>query len=75
MFTSDLDVISYKKIEKGLKCIFVPHSEGIYVCINLSETIRPGFGLDSNRYFYCRYILNLNSIEEELRELWEELDI
>lgn len=69
LFTSDLDVISYKKIEKGLKCIFVPHSEGIYVCINLSETIRPGFGLDSNRYFYCRYILNLNSIEEELREL------
>ena len=64
------DVIFYKRIEKGLKSIFVPHSEGIYVSINLSENIFTGYNTEfNNNYFKCKYILNLNSIEEELKEL------
>ena len=38
----DEDIIYYKKIEKGLRCIFVPFSENIFVCINLSEHLVEG---------------------------------
>ena len=33
------DIIYYKKIEIGMRCIFVPFYENIFVCINLSENM------------------------------------
>lgn len=57
------EIIHYKKVEKGVNCIFVPHSEGIYVCINLSENEV------KQKLYKCRYVLNFGSFDEELKEL------
>ena len=57
------DVIHYKKIEKGINCIFVPHSEGVYVCINLSENE------GESKLYKCKYVLNFSAFDEELKEL------
>ena len=35
----DEDILYYKKSDKGLRCIFVPFSENIFVCINLSDNL------------------------------------
>ena len=50
-------------MEKGKRCIFVPHSEGIYVCINLTENY-----LMDKQYFKCRYLLNFENIEQNESE-------
>ena len=65
------DIIYYKKIEKGLRCIFVPFYENIFVCINLSENMMEEKEGDiSNITNYdCKYILDLNSIETKLSKL------
>ena len=65
------DIIYYKKIEKGLRCIFVPFYENIFVCINLSENmLEEKEGEISNITNYdCKYILDLNSIETKLSKI------
>jgi chromosome segregation ATPase len=67
----DEDIIYYKKIEKGLRCIFVPFSENIFVCINLSQNLE---GRDENdmchqSYYDCKYILDLKSFNQELSKI------
>ena len=68
----DEDIIYYKKIEKGLRCIFVPFSENIFVCINFSENIFEGRGENDicpQSNYDCKYILDLNSFNQELSKL------
>ena len=67
----DEDIIYYKKIEKGLRCIFVPFSENIFVCINLSQNLegRENNDLYPQSYYDCKYILDLNSFNQELSKI------
>ena len=69
----DEDIIYYKKIEKGLRCIFVPFSENMFVCINLSEHLAEGReennDLCPQSNYYCKYILDLNSFNQELSKI------
>ena len=65
------DIIYFKKIEKGLRCIFVPFYENIFVCINLSENMLKendnNTGPLSN--YECKYILDLNSFNNDLSKI------
>ncbi len=62
------EFINVKRLEKGLRSIFVPHSPGVYISINLnSEYTETNF--DVNKYFKCNAILNIYSLDAELREL------
>ena len=66
------DIIYYKKIEKGLRCIFVPFSENIFVCINLSEHLAEGReenDIYPQTNYDCKYILDLNSFNQELSKI------
>ena len=68
----DEDIIYYKKIEKGLRCIFVPFSENIFVCINLSENLAEENrekDMISQSYYECKYILDLGSFNQELSKI------
>ena len=65
------DIIYYKKIEIGMRCIFVPFYENIFVCINLSENMleekeREGYPLSN---YECKYILDLNSFNKDLSKI------
>ena len=65
------DIIYYKKIEKGMRCIFVPFYENIFVCINLSENLleeKEGEGCPLSNYD-CKYILDLNSFNKDLSKI------
>ena len=66
------DILYYKKIEKGLRCIFVPFSDNIFVCINLSENLveeRRENDMNSQSYYECKYILDLSSFNQELSKI------
>ena len=68
----DEDILYYKKIEKGLRCIFVPFSDNIFVCINLSENLaeeRRENDMYSQSYYECKYILDLSSFNQELSKI------
>mgnify|MGYP003571284282 CR=1 FL=1 len=69
---NDDDIIFYKKIDKGLRCIFVPFYENIFVCINLSQNLERGKG-ENDIYnlsnYECKYILDLNSFNKELSKM------
>ncbi len=51
------------RIDKGIRTIFVPHSAGIYVNINLTS-----YELD-DKYFKCNAILNIESLDNDLKDL------
>ena len=67
------DIIYYKKIEKGLRCIFVPFYENIFVCINLSENMlkekEKEREISPLSNYDCKYILDLNSFNENLSKI------
>jgi len=68
------DFINVKRLEKGLRSIFVPHSPGVYVSINLNScandaTSNLDCNYDENKYFKCNSILNINSLNSDLKEL------
>jgi chromosome segregation ATPase len=69
---NDDDILFYKKIDKGLRCIFVPFYENIFVCINLSQNLERGKG-ENDIYnlsnYECKYILDLNSFNKELSKM------
>jgi chromosome segregation ATPase len=69
---NDEDILFYKKIDKGLRCIFVPFYENIFVCINLSQNLERGKG-ENDIYnlsnYECKYILDLNSFNKELSKM------
>ena len=65
------DVINFKKIEKDMRCIFVPFYENIFVCINLSENLmeeKDGEIIYLSNY-ECKYILDMNSFNQELSKI------
>ncbi len=53
------------RIDKGTRAIFVPHSAGLYVNINLTNADE----LESDKYFKCNAILNIDNLDNDLREL------
>jgi hypothetical protein len=68
------ELINIKKLEKGIRCIFVPHSPGVYVSISLSNShldpiLLNEVNYEVNKYFSCNAILNLESMDAELKEL------
>jgi len=65
-------------MEKGIKAIFVPHSPGVYVSITLNSmnsdshtTSNTNFNsnFENDKYFKCNAILNINSMNNELKDL------
>jgi len=77
------EFVSIKRLEKGTKAVFVPHSAGIYVCINLNSVANYTTNADSNsqgnydsnmdnKFFKCNAILSLEYFEPELKELLME---
>ena len=65
----DKDIIFYKKIDIDLRCIFVPFSENILVCINLSDNLIKGKAENNICPYECKYILDLKSFNEELSKI------
>jgi len=68
------EFINIKKLEQGIKSIFVPHSPGIYVSISLNfnqsdPNLINEFNYEVNKYHKCNAILNLESLDAELKEL------
>ena len=65
------DIIYYKKIEKGMRCIFVPFYENIFVCINLSENMLEEKVSEASPLsnYQCKYILDLNSFNNDLSKI------
>ena len=57
--------IIYKDIKEGDKCIFVPYSEKIYVCINLTIDLNQ----INNDFFRCDIILDFTCIDENKKKL------
>ena len=57
--------IIFKDIKQGDRCIFVPHSENKYVCINLTKDLNQL----NNRFYRCDIILDLSTFEEEKKNL------
>ena len=57
--------IIYKDIKEGDKCIFVPYSENIYVCINLTIDLNE----INNDFFRCDIILDFTCIDENKKKL------
>ena len=65
------DVINFKKIDKDMRCIFVPFYENIFVCINLSENLmeeKDGEIIYLSNY-ECKYILDMNSFNQDLSKI------
>jgi len=70
------EFINIKRLDRGIKAIFVPHSPGVYVSISLgvlnmeqnqnfpNENIQ-----EINKYYKCNAILNLDCVDAELKEL------
>ena len=61
--------IQYKNLSKGKRCIFVPQSEGIYACINLSEDLFPNDQKRKDKFFKCNYLLDMSSFDEDMKKL------
>ena len=57
--------IIYKDIKEGDKCIFVPYSEKIYACINLTVDLNQ----INNDFFRCDIILDFSCIDENKKKL------
>ena len=57
--------IIFKDIKEGDRCIFVPYSEKIYVCINLTVDLNA----INNEFFICDIILDFSCIDEDKKKL------
>ena len=57
--------IIFKDIKEGDRCIFVPHSENKYVCINLTKDLNQL----NNRFYRCDIILDFSTFEEDKKQL------
>lgn len=63
------DLISVTKLEKGLRTIFVPHSQGVYVSISLNKSDEFDDMDSDNKFFQCKVILELDTLESKIKEL------
>ncbi len=73
LFDSE-EIINIKKLEKGVRTIFVPHSAGVYVSINLNPNNMESItnfdsNFEVNKFFKCNAILNIENFDPELKEL------
>ena len=57
--------IIFKDIKEGDRCIFVPHSENIYVCINMTQDLNQL----NNKFYRCDIILDFSTFDEEKKNL------
>ena len=57
--------IIFKEIKEGDRCMFVPYSEKIYVCINLTLDLNA----INNDFFRCDIILDFTCIDENKKKL------
>ena len=57
--------IIFKDIKEGDKCMFVPYSEKIYVCINLTVDLNA----INNDFFRCDIILDFSGFDEDKKKL------
>ena len=66
---------NFCRLEPGIKSIFVPHSQGVYISITLNgideNTLSNNFesNYEQNKFFKCNAILNLDSFDQEIRDL------
>ena len=57
--------IIFKDIKEGDRCIFVPHSENVYVCINLTKDLNQ----INNKFYRCDILLDLSNFDEDKKNL------
>ncbi len=57
--------IIFKDIKEGDRCIFVPHSENVYVCINLTKDLNQ----INNKFYKCDILLDLSNFDEDKKNL------
>ena len=57
--------IIFKDIKEGNRCIFVPHSENVYVCINLTKDLNQ----INNKFYRCDILLDLSNFDEDKKNL------
>lgn len=62
------DFLNFRRLEKGLRTIFIPHSQGVYVSISLSDENNEDPN-ESNKYFKVRGILDIESLDSTTQEL------
>lgn len=60
-------MLSIQKIEIGSKVVFIPFSESIYV--PLIFNCESNFLNKEKKYFECKYLLNLNCLDENIKDL------
>ena len=76
-FATDVfeDVIYYKKIEKGTKCIFFQFQK-LFFCMNFNEEIEIDNNNNNNNnenlYFKIKYILDTNSLNDNIKQIINE---
>jgi hypothetical protein len=68
------EFINIKRLDRGIKAIFVPHSPGVYVSIslgisNMEQNLTNENNQEVNKYYKCNAILNLDCVDSELKEL------
>ena len=62
------DYVKVGNVTKGSRGIFVPHSEGVYVLLNL--TLPDNQNKDEEEeFFQCEYILDLDSFDSERKDI------
>ena len=61
--------IQYKNLSKDNRCIFVPQSEGVYACINLSDDLYPNDIYKKDKFFKCNYLLDMSSFDDDMKNL------
>ena len=57
--------IIFKDIKEGDRCIFVPHSENVYVCINLTKDLNQL----NNTFYRCDILLDFSNFDETKKKL------
>ena len=65
IFRNKKNSIIFKDIKEGDRCIFVPHSENVYVCINLTQDLNQL----NNKFYRCDIILDFSTFDEEKKKL------
>ena len=70
------EVVYYKKIEKGTKCIFFQFQK-LFFCMNFNEEIEIDNNNNNNNnnenlYFKIKYILDTNSLNDNIKQIINE---
>ena len=66
LFSDVEELVNIKKLEKGIRCLFVPFSEGLYVPIMLNKI---DYNSEEGKVYKCQYILSISNFDSNLKEL------